>query len=170
MIGHSLKIITSRSIVESRNVYDGFAWGHGHMARSGHGLPKVSLGPAMLYPCTPWRRPALNWIYIFHGGSLLLPWSWTPHTSKFHDQGDAGRIVIRGQLRGHNDTPFGRPPLGGIWWFKLLLISNIVFRREHSASVTLLSLGPSVGWSVRWSVRQLVGPHIASPQECSRLV
>jgi hypothetical protein len=31
---------------------------------------------------------------------------------KFHDQGDAKWIVIRGQLRGHNDTPFGRPTLG----------------------------------------------------------
>jgi hypothetical protein len=28
---------------------------------------------------------------------------------EFHDQGDANSIVIRGQLRGHNDTPFGRP-------------------------------------------------------------
>jgi hypothetical protein len=27
---------------------------------------------------------------------------------EFHDQGDAKWIVIRGQLRGHNDTPFGR--------------------------------------------------------------
>jgi hypothetical protein len=28
---------------------------------------------------------------------------------KFHDQGDAKWIVTRGQFRGHNDTPFGRP-------------------------------------------------------------
>ena len=28
---------------------------------------------------------------------------------KLHDQGDAKWIVIRGQLWGHNDTPFGRP-------------------------------------------------------------
>jgi hypothetical protein len=27
----------------------------------------------------------------------------------FHDQGEAKWIVIRGQLRGHNDTPCGRP-------------------------------------------------------------
>jgi hypothetical protein len=26
-----------------------------------------------------------------------------------HDQADAEWIVIRRQLRGHNDTPFGRP-------------------------------------------------------------
>jgi hypothetical protein len=32
--------------------------------------------------------------------------------SEFHDQGDAKWIVIRGQLRGHNDTPFGRPTPG----------------------------------------------------------
>jgi hypothetical protein len=31
---------------------------------------------------------------------------------KFHDQGDAKCIVIRGQLRGHNDTPYGRPAPG----------------------------------------------------------
>jgi hypothetical protein len=31
---------------------------------------------------------------------------------KFHDQGDAKWIVIRGRLRGHNDTPFGRPAPG----------------------------------------------------------
>jgi hypothetical protein len=28
---------------------------------------------------------------------------------EFHDQGDAKWIVIRQQLRGHNDTPCGRP-------------------------------------------------------------
>jgi hypothetical protein len=28
---------------------------------------------------------------------------------EFHDQGNAKWIVIRGQLRGHNDTPCGRP-------------------------------------------------------------
>jgi hypothetical protein len=31
---------------------------------------------------------------------------------EFHDQGDAKWIVIRGQLRGHNDMPFGRPTPG----------------------------------------------------------
>jgi hypothetical protein len=33
-------------------------------------------------------------------------------SGKFHDQEDAKRIVIRRQLRGHNDTPFGRPTPG----------------------------------------------------------
>jgi hypothetical protein len=33
----------------------------------------------------------------------------TESAGKFHDQGDAEWIVIRGQLRGHNDTPCGRP-------------------------------------------------------------
>jgi hypothetical protein len=46
-----------------------------------------------------------------------------------HDQADAGWIVIRRPLRGHNDTPFGRPPKGRIWCFQLLLISNVIF--EH---------------------------------------
>jgi hypothetical protein len=31
---------------------------------------------------------------------------------EFHDQGDAKWIVNRGQLRGHNDTPCGRPTHG----------------------------------------------------------
>jgi hypothetical protein len=31
---------------------------------------------------------------------------------EFHDQGDAKWIVIRGHLRGHNDTPFGQPTPG----------------------------------------------------------
>jgi hypothetical protein len=31
-----------------------------HMARGGHGLPKVSLGPAMPYPFAPCRRPSLK--------------------------------------------------------------------------------------------------------------
>jgi hypothetical protein len=31
---------------------------------------------------------------------------------KFHDQRDAKWVVIRGQLRGHNDMPFGLPTLG----------------------------------------------------------
>jgi hypothetical protein len=28
---------------------------------------------------------------------------------EFYDQDDAKWIVIRGQLKGHNDTPYGRP-------------------------------------------------------------
>jgi hypothetical protein len=61
---------------------------------------------------------------------------------KVHGQEDAKWIVIRGHLRGHNDTPFGRPngnprpayrpssgwlPLGRNRWFKLLFISNTNF-------------------------------------------
>jgi hypothetical protein len=33
----------------------------------------------------------------------------TSDAGDFHDQGDAKWIVIRGHLRGHNDTLFGRP-------------------------------------------------------------
>jgi hypothetical protein len=64
--------------------------------------------------------------------------SWTENKGEFHDQGDAKLIVIRGQLKGHNDMlaanpqvacwpPGGWPPSGRIWYFKLLLISNIIF-------------------------------------------
>jgi hypothetical protein len=56
--------------------------------------------------------------------------------------GDAEWMVIRGPLLGHNDTPFVRPtpasfsaardlpPSVCIWWFKLLLISNILFENR----------------------------------------
>jgi hypothetical protein len=44
---------------------------------------------------------------------------------KFHDQGDAKWIVIRGQIRGHNDTPYqppgGWPPSGRIWCFLITI-------------------------------------------------
>jgi hypothetical protein len=33
-------------------------------------------------------------------------------TGEFHDHRDAKGIVIRGQVRGHNDTPFGRRGVG----------------------------------------------------------
>jgi hypothetical protein len=59
---------------------------------------------------------------------------------EFLDKGDAKWIVIRGQLRGHNNMPFGWPtssqpighsvvgcPQGVIGAFQLLLISNIFF-------------------------------------------
>jgi hypothetical protein len=61
---------------------------------------------------------------------------------EFHDQGDAKWIVIRGQLRGHNNTPFGWPTpswpishprvgrrqgLFGSLSYLSLLISNILF-------------------------------------------
>jgi hypothetical protein len=58
---------------------------------------------------------------------------------KFNDQGDAEWIVIRGQLRGQNDMLSGGHPWQAywphrgwlpsehIWWFQLLLISNILF-------------------------------------------
>jgi hypothetical protein len=58
----------------------------------------------------------------------------------FHDQAEAEWLVIRGLLRGHNDTPFGRPtpgqpigrpgvgrPLGVFCMFLLLLISNVIY-------------------------------------------
>jgi hypothetical protein len=33
-------------------------------------------------------------------------------SGEFHDQGDAKWRLIKRQLRGHNDTPFGRPTPG----------------------------------------------------------
>jgi hypothetical protein len=71
------------------------------MASGGHGLPKVSPKPAMPYLfilCTLKRR-------------------------EFHDQGDAKWIVIRRQLKGHNDMPMGGQPPAGLsatWKFAAL--------------------------------------------------
>jgi hypothetical protein len=52
---------------------------------------------------------------------------------EFHGQGDAKWLVIKGQLRGHNDMPLGRPTQGWpsqgrILWFKLLFISTVIFQ------------------------------------------
>jgi hypothetical protein len=42
---------------------------HGRMARGGHGLPKVLLGPAMLYYSMPFGQPTLKWPYgRYRGG------------------------------------------------------------------------------------------------------
>jgi hypothetical protein len=90
------------------------------MARGGHGLPKVSPGPAMPYPSTP-----CGWSTT----ETTSP-PWTPHaprlrvcSGEFHDQGDAKWIVIRGiTIR-----PAGWPPAGHIWWFQSLSISNTIF-------------------------------------------
>jgi hypothetical protein len=44
----------------------------------------------------------INLIFILKLTNFVL-------MGEFHDQGDAEWIAIKGQLRGHNDTPFGRP-------------------------------------------------------------
>jgi hypothetical protein len=61
------------------------------------------------------------------------------YLGEFHDQGDAKWIVIRGKLRGHNDTPFGQPtpsrPIGrpgvgrpsGVFGVLVTIISNTDF-------------------------------------------
>jgi hypothetical protein len=48
----------------------------------------------------------IGWLtdHVFAGGNIDI--------GKFHDQGDAKWIVIRRQLRGHNDTCFGWPTPG----------------------------------------------------------
>jgi hypothetical protein len=40
-----------------------------------------------------------------------LPFKRETPSGQFYNQGDTKWIVIRGQLRGHNDTPFRRPTL-----------------------------------------------------------
>jgi hypothetical protein len=44
---------------------------------------------------------------------MTFPQNLNLKVGKFLDQGDATKwIAIRRQLRGHNDTPFGRPTPG----------------------------------------------------------
>jgi hypothetical protein len=67
---------------------------HGRMGKSGHGLPKVSPGPAMPYPSVPCVRPPLKQSPgHFRGGST------------------AGRTAC-GHLLAPLDTP-RRTPLNG---------------------------------------------------------
>jgi hypothetical protein len=79
------------------------------MARGGHGLPKVSLGPAMPSLSTPCERATRT---------CLLP-HW---------------IVIRRPLRGHNDTKFSPGGLSAAWGatlraylvFLVTITSNVI--------------------------------------------
>jgi hypothetical protein len=52
------------------------------------------------------RRDATPLVHAAASGAVEVA------SGEFHDQGDAKWIVIRGQLRGHNDTPCGG------WWFQ----------------------------------------------------
>jgi hypothetical protein len=73
-----------------------------------------------------WQWDKDKWFGVFHIHSfspkvpevigrlfVLLPVKWDVACGEFHDQADAKWIVIRGQLRGHNDMPFGWPTPGG---------------------------------------------------------
>jgi hypothetical protein len=73
-----------------------------------------------------------NGMYIHKYGGSRSPFGGQLTSGKFHAQGDAKWIVIRGQLSGHNDTPCrrptsSRPPPGHTCWFQLLLISSNIF-------------------------------------------
>jgi hypothetical protein len=55
----------TRCCLPAENRVVGF--GHGRMARGGHGLPKVSPGPAMPYPSTPCGRVTREtalWLFL----------------------------------------------------------------------------------------------------------
>jgi hypothetical protein len=78
-------------------------------------------------------------------------------SGKFHDQGDAKWIVIREQLRGHNDMPFGRPPpdrpsarrgvgrpqgVFGVFSYYQLVISSFQHRPpEHGIQLSAFARG-----------------------------
>jgi hypothetical protein len=109
---------------------------HGRMARGTHGLPKVSPGPAMpcrwashsaggLQPsCTPLDTPRRAVCPCREPTSTMVIPGFFKYSSssasfsngEFHDQADAKWILISGQLRDHNDTPYvptgGEPPAG----------------------------------------------------------
>jgi hypothetical protein len=68
-------------------------------------------------------------IYI-HSFILFLHNQYYFHSKfvsgKFHDQGDAEWIVIRGQLRGHDDTPCRRPGLSAARGLAALRVYMVV--------------------------------------------
>jgi hypothetical protein len=51
-------------------------------------------------------------IYPFSPGNVSISTIPLSVIGEFHDQGDAKRIVIMGQLRTHNDMPFGQSAPG----------------------------------------------------------
>jgi hypothetical protein len=55
------------------------------VARGGHGLPKLLLGPAMPYPIMPCGRPPLKQSYCHLGGGHLPP-PWTPHAIRLRSR------------------------------------------------------------------------------------
>jgi hypothetical protein len=85
----------------------------------------LTVGLALRYPMlyAYGIRITVKSLGTFHA-TLWLHWRGYRlpiRAGEFHDQGDIKWIVIRGQLKGQNDHNSGC-----IWWFKLLLIRNIL--------------------------------------------
>jgi hypothetical protein len=95
---------------------------NGSKAVSGMALPQGVEGSGMAGPDetlgSPWpplpSRPCLpcGRVEEEEDGWRAEAKLWKNKFREFHDQGGAKWIVIRGQLRGHNDTPFGQPTPG----------------------------------------------------------
>jgi hypothetical protein len=66
----------------SRNKLGGLR--HGRLARGCHGLPKVSLGPAMSYPSTPCRRATPETTLRPFQREVAHPKSWRSPAIFFH--------------------------------------------------------------------------------------
>jgi hypothetical protein len=122
------------------NLYRRTAWG----VQKGRRWPQAAL-PA---GGTPLKQDVKGSGMAGAGETLGSPWpplailSADNPMGQFHDQGDAKWIVIRGQLRSHNDMPFGRPTFFGYRVPKGLMSYNIL-------------MGESVAY-VRLSVRTYV--------------
>jgi hypothetical protein len=75
-----------------------------------------------------------------------LPFKRETPSGQFHDQGDAKWIVIRGQLRGHNDTPFEWPtPVRPIGRQVVGRPQGVVGVCRRMYKRLCRSVGPSVG-------------------------
>jgi hypothetical protein len=68
----SSEMFTSHSRQTKETLSGSLKYRHGRMARGGHGLPKVSLGPAMPYPSTPCGWPT------YRAGGLRLTSDFYP--------------------------------------------------------------------------------------------
>jgi hypothetical protein len=75
---------------------------HRHMAWAGPGLPKVSSGPAMPYPSSPYGRATLETAHGRFKGGLpirlaardhLLP-LWTPHAARLCQEKQNGKYLV----------------------------------------------------------------------------
>jgi hypothetical protein len=95
---------------ERINAYNQWLQERGHGSKK-KGFIKKS-ADAMVLKLTVDPPPNITTVYVNERGEIIeqLVQELPPQMSagEFRDQGDAKWIVIRGQLRGHNDTPSGR--------------------------------------------------------------
>jgi hypothetical protein len=94
------------------------------MESSSRNSPKANFEPLCLFRSSNWSSTSPVVLTAVDTGSALRMMTGVTGTGvgtgagvigaggELHDQGDARWIVIRRELRGHNDTPFGWPTPG----------------------------------------------------------